>query len=90
MLKRSNQNAAGVIFTGEPGYVPPSSSVVAPTVLAEVFEDGVMPFATNVDGSVDWTVYQAWLRETWAGGMAQFDDQSEVMPNLRLQEKPAA
>lgn len=90
MLKSSNVNADSVIFTGEPGYVPPSSSVVAPSVLAEVFEDGVLPFATNADGSVDWTVYQGWLSETWAGGMAQFDDQSELMPNLQLQEKPAA
>jgi hypothetical protein len=90
MLKSSNANADGIVFTGEPGYVPPTSSVVAPSVLAEVFEDGVMPFATNTDGSVDWSVYQGWLRETWAGGMAQFDDQSEMMSPLLLQEKPAA
>lgn len=90
MLKLSSANVDGVVFTGEPGYVPPSSSVVAPGVLAEVFEDGVVPFTTNSDGSVDWTVYQAWLRETWAGGMVQFDDQSEMVPNLFLQERPAA
>lgn len=90
MLKSSNVNADGVVFTGEPSYVPSSSSVVAPSVLAEVFVDGIMPFATNADGSVDWTVYQAWLRETWAGGMAQFDDQSELVPNEILQAKPAA
>lgn len=89
MLNRSDHEAEGVIFTGEPCYIPPTSSVVAPKVLAEVFKDGVMPFATNVDGSVDWTVYQAWLRETWLGGMAQFDDQSEMMTSLPLQEKPA-
>jgi hypothetical protein len=90
MLKSSNTLENGVVFTGESSYVPPSSSVVAPSVLAQVFEDGEMPFATNADGSVDWTVYAAWLRETWAGGMAQFDDQSEALPVLAVQEKPAA
>lgn len=90
MLKSSDAKSQGVIFTGESGYVPPSSSVVAPSVLAEVFEDGKMPFATNADGSVDWSVYQAWLSETWAGGMAQFEDQSEPVLSLLMQEKPAA
>jgi hypothetical protein len=90
MLKRGIQKADSVTFAGEPTYVPPSSSVVASSVLAEVFQDGVLPFAINNDGSVDWSVYQAWLRETWAGGMAQFDDQSEPLPSLLLQERPAA
>jgi hypothetical protein len=90
MLKSSIASQDDVVFAGEPSYLPPSASVVAPSVLAEVFEDGQLPFATNVDGSVDWTVYQTWLRETWAGGMAQFDDQSEAVPTLRLQDRPAA
>jgi len=30
------------------------------------------------------------LRETWVGGMAQFDDGSEMTSSLHLQEKPAA
>lgn len=84
MLKNSIVNQDGVVFTCEPSYLPPPSSVVAPSVLAEVFEDGQLPFVANVDGSVDWSTYQTWLQETWVGGMAQFDDQSETVSTPRL------
>lgn len=67
----------GHVFSGEAAYVPPNSAVVAPGVLAEVFQDGVLPFTTNADGSVDTSVYMAWLNETWAAGMVQFENQSD-------------
>ncbi|NTB05910.1 hypothetical protein [Agrobacterium tumefaciens] len=77
MLNGTNKSGSEAVFSGETAYVPPVATVVAPSVLAEVFQDGVLPFSTNADGSVDTSVYMAWLQETWAGGMAQFDAQSD-------------
>jgi hypothetical protein len=81
----------GHVFAGEAAYVPPNSAVVAPGVLAEVFQDGVLPFTTNADGSVDTSVYMTWLNETWAAGMAQFEDQSdEHLPSAEVNAKQYA
>lgn len=90
MLNMNESGIVGAVFTGESAYVPPAQSVVAPSVLAEVFEDGKLPFATNADGSVNMTVYMSWLAETWAGGMAQFDAQSECADALVKQPMNAA
>ncbi|HDR8973035.1 TPA: hypothetical protein QDB32_004007 [Burkholderia vietnamiensis] len=67
------------VFAEESGYVPPAGSVVAPSVLARVFVDQPLPFATNPDGSVDLDVYRAWLENTWKEGMDAFEEQSSVV-----------
>jgi hypothetical protein len=90
MLNMNESGIMSAVFTGESAYVPPAQSVVAPSVLAEVFEDGKLPFATNADGSVNMTVYMSWLAETWAGGMAQFDAQSECTVELTQRPMSAA
>lgn len=53
--------------------VASSGSVVGPSVLAEVFEESPLPFATNPDGSVDRGIYLQWLSETWTAGMEAFE-----------------
>jgi hypothetical protein len=90
MLNTKQSGGVNTVFSGEPAYVPPVESVVAPSVLAEVFEDGKLPFPTNADGSVNMAVYMGWLAETWAGGMAQFDAQSEPADGTENQTMSAA
>lgn len=67
------------VFAEESEYVPPAGGVVAPNVLARVFVDEPLPFATNHDGSVDLDVYRAWLANTWKEGMDAFEEQSSLV-----------
>lgn len=60
--------------------VASSGSVVGPRVLAEVFEENPLPFATNPDGSVDKGIYLQWLSDTWAAGMEAFETLSAPAP----------
>lgn len=59
-------------------FVPGKDTVVSPEVLAQVFEDKQLPFQTNQDGSVDMTVYLAWLNEAGRFALQAFDECFEV------------
>lgn len=77
-MKSSSLVGAGCLFAEDSGFVPAEGVVVAPEVLADVFADTKLPFATNADGSVSLDVYRAWLASTWKTGMTEFEEQSTV------------
>lgn len=77
-MKSSSLVGSGCLFAEDSGFVPAVGAVVAPEVLADVFADAKLPFATNADGSVSLDVYRAWLASTWNTGMAEFEEQSTV------------
>ena len=82
MLKEASLSGLeSKFFAEERGYVPPESNVVAPSVLARVFADKPLPFATNSDGSVDMATYMQWLSVEWVAGMAAFEEQSVLEPS---------
>ncbi len=94
---KSSLISSGCLFAEESGFVPAGGAVVAPEVLADVFADTELPFATNMDGSVNLDVYRAWLASTWSTGMAEFEQQSTVLDsapveavNGRSRERAAA
>lgn len=53
-------------------FVP--GTVVSSVVLAEVFGDRQLPFATNPDGSVDMPVYLDWLNGAGLAALQAFDE----------------
>ena len=67
-----------------PSFVPRAASVVSATVIAQVFDGEVVPFETNVDGSVDGRLFSAWLDDAGAQALRAFDECSvEVKPVAR-------
>lgn len=74
---KGTQETAGT-STVEGDFVPDKDTVVSPEVLAQVFEDKKLPFQTNPDGSVDMTVYLAWLNEAGRFALQAFDECFEV------------
>ncbi|MGY8527601.1 hypothetical protein [Paracidovorax citrulli] len=78
MTEAVSRSIEGGGFPGEQRYVPPRDSAVASEVLAKVFADQPLPFATNPDGSVDTSIYLAWLTDVWREGMEAFAGDATV------------
>jgi hypothetical protein len=60
-----------------PSLINTKDAIVSPEVLAQVFEDGHLPFPVNPDGSVDMPIYLVWLAEAGYAALQTFDEYSE-------------
>lgn len=77
---KGSTSVVSEMYDNGDAVVASSGSVIGPSVLAEVFEESPLPFATNSDGSVNRDTYLRWLSETWVAGMEAFETLSAPAP----------
>lgn len=78
-VKYAEQASMGSLVASNAEFVPATAEVVSPAVLAQVFDDRLIPFELNSDGSADAATYKQWLERIGTLALQDAETHSEII-----------